>query len=127
MFRDGLEGVQQRGKAQLNDKTMIDALQPAVEALEAAVAAGDDIDAALRSRRGRALKSGMKHTAEPCRPAKGAPAIWVHAAVGHQDPGATSTFYSDSIRRPGFGRRRTADRRRSRIACARPTEPWGRD
>ena len=35
MFRAGLEGIQQRGKAQVGDKTMIDSLQPAVEALEA--------------------------------------------------------------------------------------------
>ena len=36
MVRAGLEGIQQRGKAQVGDKTMVDALHPAVQALEAA-------------------------------------------------------------------------------------------
>ncbi len=53
MFRSGLEGVQQRGKAQIEEKTMIDALQPAVEALEAAVAEGLDAAAALDRARSR--------------------------------------------------------------------------
>jgi phosphoenolpyruvate---glycerone phosphotransferase subunit DhaL len=36
MFRFGLDGLQQRGKAHINDKTMVDTIQPAVEALESA-------------------------------------------------------------------------------------------
>ena len=91
MFRDGLEGVQQRGKAQLNDKTMIDALQPAVEALEAAVAAGDDIGTALERAVAQA-ELGMKHTAD-LQASKGRASYLGPRSVGHQDPGATSTFY----------------------------------
>lgn len=91
MFRDGLEGVQQRGKAQLNEKTMIDALQPAVEALEAAVAAGESIEAALE-RAATEAESGMKHTAE-LQASKGRASYLGPRSIGHQDPGATSTFY----------------------------------
>jgi dihydroxyacetone kinase-like protein len=91
MFRDGLEGVQQRGKAQLNDKTMIDALQPAVEALEAAVAAGDSIDDALERAVAEA-ETGMKHTAD-IQASKGRASYLGPRSIGHQDPGATSTFY----------------------------------
>ncbi len=123
MFRDGLEGVQQRGKAQLNEKTMIDALQPAVEALEAAVQAGDDIGAALEAAVAEA-EIGMKHTAE-LQASKGRASYLGPRSIGHQDPGATSTFYLIQIRRRGVGRQRTSGRRRSQIACARPTEPRG--
>lgn len=91
MFRDGLEGVQQRGKAELNDKTMIDALQPAVEALEAAVAAGDDIDTALKRAVAEA-EFGMKHTAE-LQASKGRASYLGPRSIGHQDPGATSTYF----------------------------------
>ena len=91
MFRDGLEGVQQRGKAQLNDKTMIDALQPAVEALEASVAAGDSIDDALERAVAEA-ETGMKHTAD-LQANKGRASYLGPRSIGHQDPGATSTFY----------------------------------
>lgn len=49
------------GKAVLEEKTMIDAMQPAVEALEAAVAKGEDTDDALRAA-SAAAQLGMKHT-----------------------------------------------------------------
>lgn len=91
MFRDGLEGVQQRGKAELNEKTMIDALQPAVEAFEASVAAGESIDAALE-RAVTEAENGMKHTAD-LQASKGRASYLGPRSIGHQDPGATSTFY----------------------------------
>jgi dihydroxyacetone kinase-like protein len=91
MFRDGLEGVQQRGKAQLDEKTMVDTLQPAVEALEAAIAAGDNIGDALDAAVAKA-ESGMKHTAR-LQASKGRASYLGPRSVGHQDPGATSTFY----------------------------------
>jgi phosphoenolpyruvate---glycerone phosphotransferase subunit DhaL len=91
MFRDGLEGVQQRGKAELNEKTMVDALQPAVEALESAVAAGEDIGTALNAAAAQA-EHGMKGTAD-LQASKGRASYLGPRSIGHQDPGATSTFY----------------------------------
>ena len=91
MFRSGLEGVQQRGKAQAEDKTMLDALMPAVNALEAAVAAGLDaataLDLALE-----AARRGMMHTAD-LQASKGRASYLGARSVGYQDPGATSAFY----------------------------------
>jgi dihydroxyacetone kinase-like protein len=91
MFRDGLDGVQQRGKAQLNEKTMIDTLQPAVEALEDAVAAGDSISEALAAALVEA-ENGMKYTVE-LQASKGRASYLGPRSIGHQDPGATSAFY----------------------------------
>jgi len=91
MFRSGLEGVQQRGKAQAEDKTMLDALMPAVEALEQAVATGLDAAAALDLAL-EAARRGMIHTAD-LQASKGRASYLGSRSVGYQDPGATSAFY----------------------------------
>jgi dihydroxyacetone kinase-like protein len=91
MFRDGLAGVQQRGKAELNDKTMIDALHPAVVALRAAAESGADVNAALVAAR-TAAEAGMRHTI-PLQANRGRASYLGPRAVGHQDPGATSLYY----------------------------------
>lgn len=46
MFQAAEQGIQERGKAQLGDKTILDALHPAVEAFGAALAAGQPVAAA---------------------------------------------------------------------------------
>src|SRR3954466_1550727 len=61
MFRAGLEGIQQRGKAQVGDKTMVDALEPAVDALEAAAKEGRPLSHALEAAR-QAAQAGMIKT-----------------------------------------------------------------
>jgi phosphoenolpyruvate---glycerone phosphotransferase subunit DhaL len=91
MFRNGLEGIQQRGKADLNEKTMIDALHPAVEALQAAAAAGLELAPALAAAQA-AAEAGMQHTIE-LQATKGRASYLGPRSIGHQDPGATSTFY----------------------------------
>ncbi|RME66420.1 MAG: dihydroxyacetone kinase subunit L [Caldilineae bacterium] len=91
MFRYGLEGLQQRGKAHLDDKTMLDAIQPAVEALEAAVAANQSPAVALASAR-QAARLGMEHTIEIVAH-KGRASYLGERSIGHQDPGATSAYY----------------------------------
>lgn len=91
MLRQGLEGVKQRGKAHLNDKTMVDTIQPAVEALEAAIARHEDLSRALAAA-AEAARKGMEHTAEiPAR--KGRASYLGPRSIGHQDPGATSAYY----------------------------------
>jgi phosphoenolpyruvate---glycerone phosphotransferase subunit DhaL len=85
----GLEGVMARGKAERGDKTMVDALGPAVEALDAAVAAGRAPVEALREA-AAAAERGASATI-PMVARKGRASYLGPRSVGHQDPGATST------------------------------------
>ncbi len=91
IFRAGLEGIQQRGKAQIGDKTIIDALQPAVEALEAATEEGLSLTAALEAARS-AAERGMTDTIA-LQANRGRASYLGPRAIGHQDPGATSLYY----------------------------------
>ncbi len=91
MFRDGLEGIQQRGKAKPEEKTMIDAIQPAVKALEAAAQTGKSMQTALQEA-SRAAEAGMKHTIM-LQAYKGRASYLGARSIGHQDPGATSSYY----------------------------------
>jgi phosphoenolpyruvate---glycerone phosphotransferase subunit DhaL len=86
-WRKGLEGVEARGKAQPGDKTMVDALIPAVEALEGA----SDLDGGLRAA-AQAAEEGMKATT-PLIARKGRASYLGERSQDHQDPGATSTYY----------------------------------
>ncbi len=83
----GVQGVVKRGKAELGDKTMLDALGPALEALRAA--GGDDVAAALQ-RAAEAAREGMEATV-PMVARKGRASYLGERSAGHQDPGATST------------------------------------
>jgi dihydroxyacetone kinase-like protein len=85
----GVKGVQARGKAEPEDKTMIDALLPAVDALKAAEAEGASLADALR-RSADAAEAGMKATI-PLEARKGRASYLGPRSVGHQDPGATSS------------------------------------
>jgi phosphoenolpyruvate---glycerone phosphotransferase subunit DhaL len=86
-WRKGLDGVQSRGKAQPGDKTMVDALIPAVEALESASDLGGGLRAATE-----AAQEGMKTTI-PLVARKGRASYLGERSKDHQDPGATSTYY----------------------------------
>jgi dihydroxyacetone kinase-like protein len=86
-WRKGLEGVQARGKAVAGDKTMVDALIPAVEALESA----SDLDTGLQAAV-QAAEEGMKATT-PLVARKGRASYLGERSKDHQDPGATSTYY----------------------------------
>ena len=86
-WHKGIQGVQARGKAELGDKTMVDALVPGVEALEQA----SDLDTGLREA-ADAAESGMRGTI-PLLARKGRASYLGERSVGHQDPGATSTYY----------------------------------
>lgn len=91
MMRYGLDGLQQRGKAHLNDKTMVDAIQPAVEAMEAAVASQQSLAVALAAAR-QAARLGMQHTIAIAAN-KGRASYLGPRSIGHQDPGATSAYF----------------------------------
>lgn len=85
-----LNGVIMRGKAELGDKTMVDALTPAVNALKQALEENQPIDAALM-RSAEAAKKGMEDTT-PMVARKGRASYLGERSAGHQDPGATSSF-----------------------------------
>lgn len=87
-LRAGLEGVVARGKAEAGDKTMFDALAPAVDALDAALADGDPLGESLRTATA-AAEAGRDATI-PLVARKGRASYLGERSVGHQDPGATS-------------------------------------
>jgi len=90
MFEAGLEGILQRGKAELNDKTMVDAQTPALNAMKQALAAGADLKTILQKGTA-AAEEGMKNTI-PLQARKGRASYLGERSVGHQDPGATSSY-----------------------------------
>jgi dihydroxyacetone kinase-like protein len=87
-FRAGLEGVVERGKAEPRDKTMFDALAPAVDALESALARGATLRSALQTA-AAAAATGRDATVAMLA-LKGRASYLGERSVGHQDPGATS-------------------------------------
>ncbi|RMD51638.1 MAG: dihydroxyacetone kinase subunit L [Candidatus Thermofonsia bacterium] len=89
LLNTGVEGVVQRGRAQLQDKTMIDAWAPALKAYEAAMANGSDVLGAMEAAVA-AAEQGMKDTI-PLQARKGRASYLGERSIGHQDPGATST------------------------------------
>ena len=88
-LRAGYEGVVARGKAQLEDKTMLDAWHPALEALDAALAGGRELGEALDEAE-QAAAAGVKATI-PMVARKGRASYLGERSRDHQDPGATST------------------------------------
>jgi phosphoenolpyruvate---glycerone phosphotransferase subunit DhaL len=82
----GVKGLQARGKAEPGDKTMIDAWLPALDALRE----GGDVGDAL-NRAADAAEEGMKATI-PMEARKGRASYLGPRSVGHQDPGATSSY-----------------------------------
>ena len=85
-----VNGVVMRGRAVLGDKTMVDALTPALEAFKDAVVQNATIGLAL-TRSVQAAEEGMKPTI-PLVARKGRASYLGERSAGHQDPGATSTF-----------------------------------
>ncbi|GAB1544578.1 dihydroxyacetone kinase subunit DhaL [Scytonema sp. NUACC21] len=90
MLQAGLNGVLERGKAQLGDKTMLDALSPAAIAFQQAVAGGKSSREAMQEAVA-AAEQGMKETI-PKIAKKGRASYLGERSAGHQDPGATSSY-----------------------------------
>jgi dihydroxyacetone kinase-like protein len=84
-----LDGIVELGAAEPGDKTIVDALGPAVAALRAGVEQGNPLAAALTDARA-AAEEGM-HATVPMQARKGRASYLGERSVGHQDPGATST------------------------------------
>lgn len=86
----GRDGIIQRGRAELGDKTMIDAWTPALTALRAALDANQSPVAAFDAC-AAAAEAGMRGTI-PLLARKGRASYLGERSIGHQDPGATSTY-----------------------------------
>jgi phosphoenolpyruvate---glycerone phosphotransferase subunit DhaL len=84
-----LGAVQDLGAAVPGDKTMVDALGPALTALRERLDAGDPLDAALAAA-ADAADEGARATM-PMQARKGRASYLGERSIGHQDPGATST------------------------------------
>ncbi len=90
MFQAGVEGLQQRGKAVPGDKTMVDALLPALAAMRGSLEPGKDLAAILAGAAAEA-EAGMLATIL-MQARKGRASYLGPRSVGHQDPGATSAY-----------------------------------
>ena len=83
------DGVVARGKAELGDKTMVDAWSPAVEAAQKAADNGEDALSALQAA-AEAAETGAVAT-DPLVARKGRASYLGERSAGHRDPGAAST------------------------------------
>ena len=89
LLQAGVDGVVQRGRAQLQDKTMYDAWVPALTALRASLDDGKTIVVAMEESVA-AAERGRNDTI-PLQARKGRASYLGERSIGHQDPGATST------------------------------------
>jgi phosphoenolpyruvate---glycerone phosphotransferase subunit DhaL len=99
-LRAGLDGIIGLGKANLDDKTMVDAMTPAVEAIEAGAEA--DFGAALATAADAAAAGRDRIT--PLVARKGRASYLGERSAGHQDPGATSATILFEALRDQLGR-----------------------
>jgi phosphoenolpyruvate---glycerone phosphotransferase subunit DhaL len=88
LFQAGVDGIQQRGKAVPGDKTMLDALLPAVDAMRGALEGGNGL-AEILERGAAAAEAGTQAT-KTMQARKGRGSYLGDRSIGHQDPGATA-------------------------------------
>ncbi len=91
MLNAMVEGIQARGKATLGEKTMLDALIPALDAAKQALAEGDVELSVLLRRAAVAAEQGMQNTTSLIA-TKGRASYLGERSINHQDPGATSSW-----------------------------------
>ena len=91
MFEAGEKGIQEMGKAQLGDKTLLDTIDPAVKALKEAQAKGKSLADALADF-SEAAKRGAEFTREMISKIGRSSRLGVRT-IGHQDAGATSCYF----------------------------------
>ena len=87
-MREGLHGIMTLGKSAPEDKTMVDALLPAIEALKS----NPEDERAAWTSAADAAEEGMKATI-PMLAKRGRSSYLGERSIGHQDPGATSSWY----------------------------------
>jgi len=87
LFRGYMQGVANLGKAKVGEKTFLDGIAPAIEAMEKAINSGDDLKIAAKKAE-QAAKDGVKNTTS-MRALHGRAAIRGDASIVLIDPGAT--------------------------------------
>ena len=91
MMDTAVQAVEQRGKATVEEATMLDAMVPSLKAMKDAAAEGKSVREALEAG-GRAAWAGAEHTKDLVA-TKGRASYVGERGLGHQDPGATSYSY----------------------------------
>lgn len=86
-----VDGIKMRGKATEGEKTMLDALCPALKVMQDDVAAGKSLKEALQDA-AQAAEKGVEYT-KTIIATKGRASYLGERSLGHQDPGATSLLY----------------------------------
>ena len=97
-MQEGLNGIMTLGKSTPGDKTMVDALLPAIEALKS----NPEDERAAWNSAADAAEEGMKSTI-PMLAKRGRSSYLGERSIGHQDPGATSSWYMISCFRDALG------------------------
>ncbi len=90
MLGSALDGVKARGKAVVEEKTMVDAIEPALHALEEAIKNGDSTREAM-DKAAHAAKEGVEFT-KTIIAKKGTASYLGERSIGHEDPGAMSSY-----------------------------------
>ena len=90
-FAAAIGGVKMRGKSAPGEKTMLDALCPAYDALAAALSAGKDLKSGMEAAV-KAAEDGVAYT-KTILATKGRASYLGERSIGHQDPGATSSLF----------------------------------
>ena len=90
VFEAAIAGIQKRGKAVRGEKTMLDAIIPAVEKFSQKISEGADIVTALDAAC-EAAREGVEYT-KTIIATKGRASYLGERSIGHQDPGATSSL-----------------------------------
>ncbi|MFZ5974958.1 MAG: dihydroxyacetone kinase subunit DhaL [Bacillota bacterium] len=90
IFEEAIAGIVKRGKAQKGEKTMLDALIPALDALKTGITAGASAKQAF-VKAAQAAKEGAEYT-KTIIATKGRASYLGERSLGHQDPGATSSY-----------------------------------
>ncbi|MDD3261598.1 MAG: dihydroxyacetone kinase subunit DhaL [Oscillospiraceae bacterium] len=91
MLDAAVQGVEQRGHSTTEEATMIDAMVPALTAMQQAAAQGKDAKTVLEAGT-KAAWAGVEHT-KGLVATKGRASYMGERGIGHQDPGATSFAY----------------------------------
>lgn len=88
LLKVSVDGIKMRGKSTTGEKTMLDAMVPALEAIEKAAEEGKDAKQALEAGM-TAAEQGIEYT-KTIIATKGRASYLGERSIGHQDPGATS-------------------------------------
>ena len=90
-FQTGIEGVKMRGRSTVEEKTMLDAMVPAYDAMKLSWEASGNAKEALLAG-AKAAEAGVEHTKDLIA-TKGRASYVGERGIGHQDPGATSFLF----------------------------------